>query len=28
MVIDCSLPVALSWADTWTIPLASMSKVT
>src|SRR5271167_446433 len=28
IVIDCSLPVALSWADTWTIPLASMSKVT
>ena len=28
MVIDCSLPVALSWADTCTMPLASMSKVT
>ena len=26
--IDCSLPVALSFADTWTIPLASISKVT
>ena len=28
IVIDCSLPVALSWADTCTMPLASMSKVT
>ena len=26
--IDCSLPVALSLADTFTMPLASMSKVT
>ena len=28
MVIDCSLPVAGSLADTCTMPLASMSKVT
>ena len=28
MRIDCSLPVALSLAETWTMPLASMSKVT
>ncbi len=28
MVIDCSLPVAVSRADTCTMPLASMSKVT
>ena len=28
MVIDCSLPVARSLAATWTMPLASMSKVT
>ena len=28
MVIDCSLPVARSLADTCTMPLASMSKVT
>ena len=28
MVIDCSLPVPRSLADTWTMPLASMSKVT
>src|SRR5580700_5981701 len=28
MVIDCSLPVARSLALTWTMPLASMSKVT
>ena len=28
MVIDCSLLVARSLADTWTMPLASMSKVT
>ena len=28
MVIDCSLFVALSLAATWTMPLASMSKVT
>ena len=28
MVMDCTLSVALSLADTWTMPLASMSKVT
>ena len=28
MVIDCSLPVPLSLAETCTMPLASMSKVT
>ena len=28
MVMDCSLSVARSLADTWTMPLASMSKVT
>ena len=28
MRIDCSLPVALSVAETLTMPLASMSKVT
>ena len=28
MIIDCSLPVALSFADTFKIPFASMSKVT
>ena len=28
MRIDCSLAVALSLAETWTMPLASMSNVT
>ena len=28
MVIDWDLPVPLSFAETWTIPLTSMSKVT
>ena len=28
MVMDCSLPVPRSLAETWTMPLASMSKET
>jgi hypothetical protein len=28
ILMDCSLPVPRSFAPTWTMPLASMSKVT